>query len=192
MYSTDPAYEIKAINQIKNCPDNSIFMNEFMEYVLYNYKNKIYIITQNLNHSYMADDMVQQTLIQVFRELHNFKYDSSFNSWFHRITVNCVLMSKRKLNIWEKRRDSKTVDDHADQDIDVFFYNPSDNMDNKILLETCIAKLAEGYKAVILMHYYEGYNVEEIANLLNVTEGCIKSQLFKARNKLKSLIDGLD
>jgi RNA polymerase sigma-70 factor (ECF subfamily) len=137
----------------------------------------------------LAADIAQEVWIQIFRALPSYRGDSQFGTWAHRIAVNRTLNALRKTrrlaNIeTEVQEDSAAVE----PDHERTFLAQS--------IEDAAAKLSPGARAVFMLHDVEGYTHEEIASELGITSGGSKSQLFKARAKLRTLlahlIDGRD
>jgi RNA polymerase sigma-70 factor (ECF subfamily) len=133
-----------------------------------------------------AEDLTQEVFIQIFRKIHTFRGDSSFSTWLHRLTVNQVLMHFRKPVV----RCERTTEDE-------FFPNPimkgTENpgrmaLVDRIALNEAIDQLAPGYRIVFILHDIEGYEHEEIAQMLGFAVGTSKSQLHKARMRLRSLL----
>ena len=137
----------------------------------------------------LAADIAQEVWIQIFRALPSYRGDSQFGTWAHRIAVNRTLNALRKTrrlaNIeTEVHEDSAAVEPDHERS----FLAQS--------IEEAAAKLSPGARAVFMLHDVEGYTHEEIADELGITSGGSKSQLFKARAKLRTLlahlIDGRD
>jgi RNA polymerase sigma-70 factor (ECF subfamily) len=137
----------------------------------------------------LAADVAQEVWIQIFRALPSYRGDSQFSTWAHRIAVNRTLnalrKSRRLANVeTEVQEDTAAVE----QDTDRSFVAQS--------IEAAAGKLSPGARAVFMLHDVEGYTHEEIAEELGITTGGSKSQLFKARGKLRKLlahlIDGKD
>ena len=137
----------------------------------------------------VAADIAQEVWIQIFRALPSYRGDSQFSTWAHRIAVNRTLNALRKTRRLatietEVKEDSATVE----PDHDRTFMAQS--------IEDAAAKLSPGARTVFMLHDVEGYTHEEIAEELGITPGGSKSQLFKARAKLRTLlahlIDGRD
>lgn len=133
-----------------------------------------------------AEDMVQDTFLQAFRKLHTFRGDSALSTWLHRIAVNLVLMKMRKHSIIEV-----PVDDHPSEDADsgVGEFGSDDSRlegaIDRIDLDLALEDLAPGYRLVFVLHDVEGYEHPEIAAMLGCSTGCSKSQLHKARLRLR-------
>lgn len=137
----------------------------------------------------LAADVAQEVWIQIFRALPSYRGDSQFSTWAHRIAVNRTLNALRKTrrlaNVeTEVQEDSATVDPDTERS----FMAQS--------IEEAAARLSPGARAVFMLHDVEGYTHEEIAEQLGITTGGSKSQLFKARARLRQylahLIDGRD
>ena len=129
----------------------------------------------------MAADIAQEVWIQIFRALPTYRGDSQFGTWAHRIAVNRTLNALRKVRRIEKVEIE--IDDHSaavEPDGDRALIAAS--------IEEAAAKLSPGARTVFLLHDVEGYTHEEIARELGITPGGSKSQLFKARAKLRRLL----
>lgn len=133
-----------------------------------------------------AEDLTQDTFIQLHKKIGSFRGDSAFTTWLHRMTVNQVLMHFR-------RRKSRPEYTTGDGETPVQIVQGTENQNrmpvvDKIVLENAIAKLSPGYRTVFVLHDVEGHEHNEIAGMLGISEGTSKSQLHKARLKLRSLI----
>lgn len=140
-------------------------------------------MTQNVEE---AEDLAQETFIQLFRKMGSFRGDSAFTTWLHRLTVNQVLMHFRK----RKTRDEKTTQDGEIPEQTVLGTENSAKMPvvDQIALGKAIAQLPPGYRAVFILHDVEGHEHEEISRMLGCSVGTSKSQLHKARMKLRRLL----
>jgi RNA polymerase sigma-70 factor, ECF subfamily len=133
-----------------------------------------------------AEDLAHDVFLQVQRNIKSFRGESTFASWLHRITVNQVLMRFRK----KSTRSELTTEDGEMPDV------VAPNTDNPsqmaiidhIALACAIEKLPAGYRKVFLLHDVEGYEHEEIAKILGISAGTSKSQLHKARMKLRTIL----
>lgn len=133
-----------------------------------------------------AEDLTQETFIQLFRKVGSFRGDSTFTTWLHRLTVNQVLMHFRK----RKVRDERTTEDGETPEQAVLGTEDPARMPviDHIALGKAIAELPPGYRAVFTLHDVEGYEHAEVARILGCSIGTSKSQLHKARMKLRSLL----
>ena len=133
-----------------------------------------------------AEDLAQEVFIQLFRKIGSFRGESAFTTWLHRLTVNQVLMHFRKRSV---KSELTTDDGEMPDSIDPDTLNPEAMpIVDRISLETAIAQLPPGYRTAFVLHDVEGYEHEEIARILGCSPGTSKSQLHKARLKLRKLI----
>jgi RNA polymerase sigma-70 factor (ECF subfamily) len=133
-----------------------------------------------------AEDLAQEAFIQLYRKIGSFRGESAFTTWLHRLTVNQVLMHFRKKGV---RLEQTTEDGDVPVQIVKGTENPNHMpVVDRIALERAIAKLPPGYRAVFVLHDVEGHEHEEIARLLGCSVGTSKSQLHKARMKLRGLL----
>ena len=133
-----------------------------------------------------AEDLTQEVFIQLFRKIGSFRGESAFTTWLHRLTVNQVLMHFRKRSV----RDEKTTEDGETPDEIVPGTENYQKMPivDRLALNKAIAALPPGYRTVFILHDVEGYEHEEIARMLKLSVGTSKSQLHKARMKLRTLL----
>jgi RNA polymerase sigma-70 factor (ECF subfamily) len=131
-----------------------------------------------------AADIAQEVWIQIFRALPSFRGDSQFSTWAHRIAVNRTLNELRKIRRLANIETTIEEDTASvDEDYDRTFVAES--------IEAAAQRLAPGARTVFYLHDVEGYTHEEIARELGITPGGSKSQLFKARAKLRRLLSHL-
>ena len=129
----------------------------------------------------LAADVAQEVWIQIFRAPPSYRGDSQFSTWAHRIAVNRTLNALRSL-----RRIS-----NAEVEIEEHTLSVEHDGDRMLLAQTidqAVRKLSPGARTVFVLHDVEGYTHEEIAVELGITSGGSKSQLFKARAKLRRLL----
>lgn len=133
-----------------------------------------------------AEDLTQEVFIQLHRKLGSFRGEAAFTTWLHRLTVNQVLMHFRKRSV---RSELTTDDGEMPDSVDPETVNPEAMpIVDRIGLEIAISQLPPGYRAVFVLHDVEGYEHEEIAKILGCSAGTSKSQLHKARLKLRRLL----
>lgn len=129
----------------------------------------------------LAADIAQEVWIQIFRALPGFRGDAQFGTWAHRIAVN------RTLNAL--RRTRRTAALEVDVEDDSASVEPeAERAMLAASIEDAAARLSPGARTVFLLHDVEGYTHEEIATQLGITSGGSKSQLFKARAKLRVML----
>lgn len=140
-------------------------------------------MTQNIAE---AEDLAQEAFIQLFRKIGSFRGDSAFTTWLHRLTVNQVLMHFRKSSV---KRERTTDEGETPVQIVRGTENPNTMpVLDRIGLDRALKQLPPGYRSVFVLHDVEGHEHEEIAKILGVAVGTSKSQLHKARMKLRKLL----
>src|SRR6266446_6454301 len=129
----------------------------------------------------LAEDIAQEVWIQIFRALPSYRGDSQFSTWAHRIAVNRTLNALRRIRRIAKL-EVDIEDDSAmtETDTDRTFVAES--------IQQAMSKLSPGARAVFVLHDIEGFTHGEIGEELGITSGGSKSQLFKARAKLRKLL----
>ena len=133
-----------------------------------------------------AEDLSQEVFIQLFRKIGSFRGESAFTTWLHRLTVNQVLMHFRKKGI---RLEQTTDDGETPVQVVRGTENPNSMpVVDRIALDKAIGQLPPGYRTVFVLHDVEGHEHEEIARMLGCSVGTSKSQLHKARMKLRGLL----
>ncbi|MGH9902081.1 MAG: RNA polymerase sigma factor [Pyrinomonadaceae bacterium] len=133
-----------------------------------------------------AEDLSQEVFIQLFRKIGSFRGESAFTTWLHRLTVNQVLMHFRKRGV---RLEQTTEDGEAPLQVVRGTEDPGRMpVVDRIALDKAVSQLPPGYRTVFLLHDVEGHEHEEVARLLGCSVGTSKSQLHKARMKLRTLL----
>ena len=133
-----------------------------------------------------AEDLAQEVFIQLFRKIGSFRGESAFTTWLHRLTVNQVLMHFRKRGV---RMEQTTEDGETPVQVVKGTENPLQMpVVDRIALDKAISQLPPGYRTVFILHDVEGHEHEEIARMLGCSVGTSKSQLHKARMKLRMLL----
>ncbi|HXG84457.1 MAG TPA: RNA polymerase sigma factor [Pyrinomonadaceae bacterium] len=144
------------------------------------------ICLRMLQNATEAEDLTQDVFIQLHRKIGSFRGDSAFTTWLHRLTVNQVLMHFRKRNV---KFEKTTEEGETPVQIVGGTENPRKMpIVDKIAIESAIALLPNGYRNVFVLHDVEGYEHEEVARILGCSVGTSKSQLHKARLKLRKLL----
>ncbi len=133
-----------------------------------------------------AEDLTQEIFIQLHRKLGSFRGEAAFTTWLHRLTVNQVLMYFRR----RSARRMQTTDAGEMRDVvdPATLSQKAIPIIDRIALEEAIAQLPPGFRTVFVLRDIEGYNHEEAATLLGCSVGTTKSQLHKARMRLRQLL----
>jgi RNA polymerase sigma-70 factor (ECF subfamily) len=149
---------------------------------------------QMVSNSIEAEDLTQDAFLQLFRKIQTFRGESCFSTWLHRLTVNVVLMRFRKKNHPEISLD-ETAEAGEENSKPLMEVGGPDlrlsGVIDRINLERVIDQLPHGYKEMFILHDVEGYEHNEIAQILGCTVGNSKSQLHKARRRLRELLPGV-
>lgn len=138
------------------------------------------------NNPTSAEDLTQDVFTHLYRKIGSFRGESAFTTWLHRMTVNQVLMYFRK----SSTRNELTTEEG---ETPIQIVQGTENaarmpIVDRIALERAIEQLSPGYRSVFVLHDVEGHEHEEIGRILGISAGTSKSQLHKARLKLRDLI----
>jgi RNA polymerase sigma-70 factor (ECF subfamily) len=140
-----------------------------------------------------AEDLTQEAFLQMFRKIQTFRGEANFSTWLHRVTVNIVLMKLRR-----KKHPEFSLDEGTERDED----SPTPRSEfgeadlrltgsiDRINLQRAIEQLPPGFKSIFILHDIQGYKHNEIGEILGCSAGNSKSQLHKARMRLRALLKG--
>ena len=139
-----------------------------------------------LNNRQDAEDVLQDSFVKIFSQLHQFSYQSSFGSWIKRIVINASI---DQLN--RKRNDLSLYEDHevADEEHNVIHIDQENGRQAQLdLMYKALLELPDGYRTVLSLYMLEGYDHEEISTILNIGVSTSISQLSRAKKKLRAII----
>jgi RNA polymerase sigma-70 factor, ECF subfamily len=142
-----------------------------------------------------AEDLTQEAFLLLFRKIHTFRGESRFSTWLHRLTVNLVLMGLRKKRYAEVSLDATLESEEEDSRPLIELGGPDLRLSGVVdhmNLSRAIEQLPDGYKKMFILHDVEGYEHHEIAKILGCSSGNSKSQLYKARLRLRELLQEAD
>lgn len=138
-----------------------------------------------------AEDLAQEAFLQLFRKIETFRGESAFSTWLHRMTVNVVLMRLRKKSLPTASLEETTEPDEETggprKDIGAPDLLLTGSID-RVNLQRCVEQLPPGYKTVFVLHDVQGYEHNEIAEIMGCSIGNSKSQLHKARMRIRELL----
>jgi RNA polymerase sigma-70 factor (ECF subfamily) len=138
-----------------------------------------------------AEDLTQEAFLQLFRKISTFRGESAFSTWLHRMAVNVVLMKLRKKSGKEASLEQLTEPDEESgtprRDFGTLDLKLAGSID-RVHLERAVEQLPPGYKTVFVLHDVQGYEHNEIAEIMGCSIGNSKSQLHKARMRLRDLL----
>ena len=166
---------------------------EAFEYLYASHRKRVYsLCLRMLKNPADAEDLTQQAFLQVFRKINTFRGESGFSTWLHRVTVNVVLMYLRRKKPTEalaQNAESPTADGEVPREPGVNDVSLVGAID-RLNLRRALHQLPSGYRRYFLLHDVVGYKHSEIAGILRCSVGCSKSQLHRARRRLRCLLQG--
>jgi RNA polymerase sigma-70 factor (ECF subfamily) len=180
--------EAEAIQRARD-GDRTVF-----EFLYRLHSRRVYAVCLRMvGNSAEAEDLTQETFLLLLRKIHTFRGESAFSTWLHRLTVNLVLMRLRK-----KSPPIDSIESALDPEDETAAPHPASMLGapdlllagsiDRINLERCIAQLPVGYRTIFVLHDVQGYEHHEIAGILGRSVGVSKSQLHKARTRLRELL----
>jgi RNA polymerase sigma-70 factor (ECF subfamily) len=137
-----------------------------------------------------AEDLTQEAFLQLYRKIATFRGESAFSTWLHRLSVNVVLMHLRKKNLPVVSLEETTQggeEDTPKKDFGTEDLALAGSID-RLQLQKAVDDLPPGYRTIFVLHDIEGYEHNEIATIVGCSIGNSKSQLHKARMKLRDLL----
>ncbi|HLW78988.1 MAG TPA: RNA polymerase sigma factor [Terriglobia bacterium] len=154
------------------------------------YKRRIYVLCLRMTNSVPeAEDLTQQVFLTVFRALAGFRGESSLSTWLYRVTVNEALMHRRK----KRTAENVIQEPESEADGTAREYGKEDlqlaGCVDRVTLHRLIDQLPRGYRAAFVLHDVQGYEHSEIARLMKWSIGNSKSQLHRARQKLRRWLE---
>jgi RNA polymerase sigma-70 factor (ECF subfamily) len=131
-----------------------------------------------------AEDVVQEAFVQAYVKLQTFKFNSQFYTWLYRIAVNVSISHRRRRKVElsvEQNRDAT-----GDEPLDTFTSpsEPLERAERKVKLQRAMAQLTEEHRTIIVLRHMEEFSYEEIANILEISVGTVRSRLHRARAQL--------
>lgn len=139
-----------------------------------------------------AEDLLQEVFLLAYRKLRNFRGESALATWLYRLAMNQCLdhlrskaakMADATVSLEHRRSNGPCIDPPATEDTE-------DMTVNRLDLERAVARLPEGCRATFVLHDVEGFEHHEVAEILGIAEGTSKSQVHKARLRLRELLTG--
>lgn len=139
-----------------------------------------------------AEDMLQEAFVDAFQNLHRYHREVAFGAWLKRLTINRCLktLEKRKL-LTESLDDYQTEQIAGSEHQKTSFDSEEEERYSMEMIRKAIAALPDGYRVVFSLYAVEGYDHEEIAQIMNISESTSKSQYHRAKIKVRSLLEAL-
>jgi RNA polymerase sigma-70 factor, ECF subfamily len=161
------------------------------EALFHKYKRRVYYLClRMIGNTAEAEELTQEAFLQLFRKIHSFRSESAFSTWLHRLSVNIVLMRLRKKT--PKEIPFETADENENAERPPREFGARDlvlaGSVDRICIKLAVAKLPKGYRQVFVLHDVLGCEHNEIAEILGYSIGNSKSQLHKARMRLRKLL----
>jgi len=138
-----------------------------------------------------AEELTQESFLQLFRKIGTFRGESAFSTWLHRLAFNIVLMRLRKRSYQVVSMDEMLEPGEATPGLHEYIGGPDRRLSgsvDRMDLEWALKQLPRGYRAVFILHDVQGYEHNEIAAIRGCSLGNSKSQLHKARARLRQLL----
>jgi RNA polymerase sigma-70 factor, ECF subfamily len=148
------------------------------------YAPRVYAVVRRMaGDDALAEDWSQEAWMRVFRSLPSYRGDSAFSTWLHRVAVNSALQGLRSRGRHDSREAVLRDDAVAP---------PSSPATLRVALERAVGRLPDGMRRILVLHDVEGFTHDEIGEMLGIAPGTSKSQLFKARAKMREMLGGQD
>jgi RNA polymerase sigma-70 factor (ECF subfamily) len=147
------------------------------------YKNYVYSLCMRMcKDPVLAEDLTQDIFLHVWKKMATFKGQSLFRTWLYRVTINMVLLHFRKHRIGTLSLDDETL---PVAETFLLGNNSPIHLDDRISLRNMLSHLSPRYRRVLVLHDVAGYRHQDISHLLGITSGASRSQLHKARTKMR-------
>jgi RNA polymerase sigma-70 factor, ECF subfamily len=163
---------------------------EAFEALYHLHKRRVYSLCLRMTaNTAAAEDLTQEAFLQLFRKIGTFRGESAFSTWLHRMAVNVVLMQLRKkgLPVVPLEDTIETEEEAPKKELGAPDPGLAGSID-RLQLQRAVDDLPPGYKSIFVLHDVEGYEHNEIAEIVGCSVGNSKSQLHKARLKLRDLL----
>jgi RNA polymerase sigma-70 factor, ECF subfamily len=149
------------------------------------YSSRIFTLAARMSGSQQTgEDLLQEIFLQAYRKIGSFKGDAAVGTWLYRLALNhCLDFVRSRQAKMDKATDALEVDGQG-----AVAAAPRESPLERIDLERALQQLPAGCREVFVLHDVEGYEHKEIAAMLGIAEGTSKSQVFKARMKLRALL----
>lgn len=186
------------INEEKLIEKAKLGDKEAFGQLIMKHERRVYnVALQMVKNEEDAKDIAQDALIKVYRNINKFSGKSSFTTWIHRVTMNTALDALRKKKS-RKEKDTYSLDERMEvnKDSDIHLRTSQADMPEDVLLrqerkdalEDALQELKEDHRSVIVLREIQGLSYQEIAEVLETSEGTVKSRINRGRKKLKEIL----
>ncbi len=180
--------------QILNLDDDFLIIKKFndgdqsaFQILVNRHKEKVRsIVYLTMSNSSLVDDIAQEVFITVYRKLKNFRFESQFTTWLYRITINKCKDQLRKKNV---RRIFMPLQEG--EEVSHSLTSVEDNDVSKVVMEA-VSKLPAKLRIPLMLKDIEGFSYQEIAESLECEMGTVKSRIFRARERLKTILQPME
>lgn len=147
-----------------------------------------------VKHEALVQDIVQEVFLLVFRHLSKFRQHAAFKTWIYRITVNESLRQMERARRWQPLPDGDAERSKIPSTLIVFENGESPERvlidgEQKALVHDALNSIRPHHRTILVLYYLEDLSVQEIAEVLEIPEGSVKSRLFYARDGLRKVLD---
>ena len=160
--------------------DSASYQTHYRQYAKAMYNTSLRIV----NNTADAEDVLQEAFLDAFRSLNDFHYHSTFGAWLKRIVINksINILRKRKMQLVElDQTNAHAIMDEEKPDEQEMQYKVEQ-------VKKAILKLADGYRTVLSLYLLEGYDQEEISEILGITHNTVRTQYIRAKQKLLQIL----
>ena len=175
-----------------------------IEQLIHRYQGRVYAIAYQMSSADVeeAKDRVQEAFFQAFRNIRKFKGKSSFYTWLYRIVVNTCIDAQRRHKRWYPIvfpwRATKTAEDKSDRQLEEYPDQSQDSNPLSVLrhqqlekeVDKALKSLSQKQRTVFQLKIFQGMSIREIANILDLAEGTVKSHLFRATQFIQRRLHG--
>lgn len=161
------------------------------QYELYkNYSKAMFNICMRiLNHNGEAEDALQEAFVDAFTNLHQFRQQSTFGAWLKQIVVNKAINHVRSRKVkWVEMEEFQEVIEESERSEDYYSWNENDTTLEVERVRNAMLKLPDGYRVVLSLYLFEGYDHEEISEVLGISESTSRTQYMRAKRKLAEML----
>ena len=156
------------------------------------YDRQVLQLAYNMvNNTQDAEDIYQEVLVRIYKNLHRFEFKSEFSTWLYRVVVNyCINFNKkrRRLKAYSIDKEFQNGDENWKKTVKSEEQNPEESFLNVELsreIETALQQLSPKQKTVFILRHYHGHKLKKIAEILKCSEGTVKNYLFRATQKMQ-------
>jgi RNA polymerase sigma-70 factor (ECF subfamily) len=188
---TDPAKRQSEFNEAEAIEKAKLGDADAFQALYDRHKRRVYSLCLRMTaNTAEAEDLAQEAFLQLYRKIATFRGESAFSTWLHRLSVNVVLMHLRKKGLPVVSLEETTQggeEDSPKKDFGTEDLALAGSID-RLHLQRAVEDLPPGYRMIFVLHDVEGYEHNEIAKIVGCSIGNSKSQLHKARMKLRDLL----